>query len=173
MGGFGSGNRWNRPARRLTVEESLSLGIRNFRGHIFQGSAGTITWTRAGTVTNSLGFSVTWGNVPILTLRYCWRDEADASVSIPLQTTRPYLGGVRWWFTCPLVIAGVPCKRRIRKLYLPPGAKYFGCRHCYRLTYRSVQEAHGSERFFARIDSIPSKIERWCRNMQKWSRKRR
>ena len=77
MGGLGSGNRWNRPARRLTVEESPSLGIRNFRGHIFQGSAGTITWTRGGTVTNSIGFSVTWGDVPILTLRYCWRDKED------------------------------------------------------------------------------------------------
>ena len=25
-------------------------------------------------------------------------------------------------------------------LYLPPGARYFGCRHCYNLTYRSAQE---------------------------------
>jgi hypothetical protein len=24
-------------------------------------------------------------------------------------------------------------------LYLPYGAKYFGCRHCYNLTYESVQ----------------------------------
>jgi hypothetical protein len=28
----------------------------------------------------------------------------------------------------------------VRKLYLPPDGRYFGCRHCYRLTYRSVQE---------------------------------
>jgi hypothetical protein len=26
------------------------------------------------------------------------------------------------------------------KLYLPPGGRYFGCRHCYGLTYRSCQE---------------------------------
>jgi hypothetical protein len=25
-------------------------------------------------------------------------------------------------------------------LYLPPGGRYFGCRVCYRLTYRSAQE---------------------------------
>lgn len=34
----------------------------------------------------------------------------------------------------------VTCQRRVRKLYLPPGAKYFGCRTCYKLTYQSVQE---------------------------------
>ena len=35
---------------------------------------------------------------------------------------------------------GHACNRRVAKLYLPPGGRYFGCRHCYRLTYRSVQE---------------------------------
>jgi hypothetical protein len=34
----------------------------------------------------------------------------------------------------------VPCDRRVAKLYLPPGGRYFGCRECYRLTYRSAQE---------------------------------
>ena len=150
MGGLGSGRRWNRPARRLTVEESPSLGIRNFRGHIFEGSAGTITWTRGGTVKDSVAFSVAWGDTPILTLRYRWRDEADVSVPIPLQTTYPALGGVRWWFICPLVVAGVPCNRRAGKLFLPPGARYFGCRRCHDLRYRSSQEAHQEERLFAR-----------------------
>lgn len=27
----------------------------------------------------------------------------------------------------------------MRKLYLPPGAQYFGCRSCYDLTYESAQ----------------------------------
>ena len=29
------------------------------------------------------------------------------------------------------------------KLYLPPGARYFGCRRCHELTYRSCQEHDG------------------------------
>jgi len=29
----------------------------------------------------------------------------------------------------------------VGKLYLPPGGKYFGCRHCYNLTYKSCQES--------------------------------
>lgn len=32
------------------------------------------------------------------------------------------------------------CHRRVGCLYLPPGGNYFGCRHCYDLTYRSSQE---------------------------------
>jgi len=27
-------------------------------------------------------------------------------------------------------------------LYLPAGSLYFGCRHCYDLTYRSCQDSH-------------------------------
>jgi hypothetical protein len=29
----------------------------------------------------------------------------------------------------------------VGKLYLPPGGRYFGCRHCYNLTYTSCQES--------------------------------
>ena len=50
-----------------------------------------------------------------------------------LTSTFPYYGGERYWFICPL--SG--CGRRVAKLYLPIGAKYFGCRHCYNLSYAS------------------------------------
>jgi hypothetical protein len=30
----------------------------------------------------------------------------------------------------------------VGKLYLPPGGRYYGCRHCYDLTYTSCQESH-------------------------------
>jgi hypothetical protein len=41
-----------------------------------------------------------------------------------------------------------PCGRRVGKLYLPPGASYFGCRHCYELTYKSCQESHKLDSMF-------------------------
>jgi hypothetical protein len=51
------------------------------------------------------------------------------------------------WFICPLLKPnGTPCNRRCRILYLPPGAKYFGCRECYNLTYDSCNESHKYER---------------------------
>lgn len=46
---------------------------------------------------------------------------------------------------------GVRCGRRVRKLYLPPGGRYFGCRHCYRLTYTSCQESHQYDRLINTI----------------------
>ncbi|MCI0625457.1 MAG: hypothetical protein L0387_28065 [Acidobacteria bacterium] len=59
--------------------------------------------------------------------------------SFPFARSRPNFGGVRWWFRCPLVIKGKPCRRRVGKLYLPYGRSLFGCRHCHQLTYQSVQ----------------------------------
>ena len=65
-------------------------------------------------------------------------------MELPVSLTRtyPHFGGVRWWFTCPLILDGERCGRRAGKLYLPPGAGHFGCRHCHDLTYRSCQESH-------------------------------
>ena len=60
---------------------------------------------------------------------------------VELVSTRPHYGGLRWWFLCPLIVAGHACQRRVRKLYLPPGGNYFGCRHCGELNYTSQREA--------------------------------
>ena len=64
---------------------------------------------------------------------------AVVSRSIRLVTTPCHLGGVRWWFVCPLAAGGRACGRRVRKLYLC--GRYFGCRTCHRLTYRTSQES--------------------------------
>jgi hypothetical protein len=57
-----------------------------------------------------------------------------------LQKTMPHFGGCRWWFLCPLSPNGFLCRRRVHKLFLPPGATYFGCRECYELTNKSRRE---------------------------------
>lgn len=59
--------------------------------------------------------------------------------SIRMVTTPCHFGGLRWWFICPLVVSGTSCCARVRKLYLP--GRYFGCRTCLDLTYRSTQES--------------------------------
>jgi hypothetical protein len=58
---------------------------------------------------------------------------------IEVTTTRPHFGGRHYWFRCPLVRDGFRCGRRVGRLYLLPGQQYFGCRHCWNLTYRSCQ----------------------------------
>ena len=58
---------------------------------------------------------------------------------VALDWTPCPFGGARPWFRCPLVVGGEPCGRRVRILYRPWGARYFGCRHCYGLSYRTRQ----------------------------------
>ena len=41
--------------------------------------------------------------------------------------------------------------RRAGKLYLPSVARYFGCRRCYDLTYRSCQESHKFDTMWAEL----------------------
>jgi hypothetical protein len=59
--------------------------------------------------------------------------EVPVTQAFLLLTTPAYFGGVRYWLTCPL---DTSCKR-LRSLYLPPGAQHFGCRKCYDLAYQS------------------------------------
>jgi hypothetical protein len=127
-------------------KNALVLAMREFRGRLHPHAAGTFTWTWTSGSKSSVGYFVIWGDVPTIMLDYRWRDAEDVKIPIRLQTTPTQFGGQRWWFTCPLIVNGVPCNRRVGKLYLPPGARYFGCRTCHRLTYRSCQEAHQAER---------------------------
>ncbi len=157
MGGFGSGN-WYRIEKKSTVEESLTLAMRNFRDRIHPRSSGTFTWTRTGGNKSSIGYLVTWGESPTITLHYRWRDSEDVQIPVHLQTTLTQFGGQRWWFTCPLIVGGVACNRRAGKLHLPPGARYFGCRKCHDLTYRSSQEAHQEERLFESIGRMAERL---------------
>lgn len=164
MGGLGSGNGYRWQERKSTVEESLDVGMRNFRDRMFQGAAGTLYWTnsRSGRQ-SSIGYYVTWGDEPIVTLHYRWRDSEEVRIPVLLQSTPTQFGGKRWWFTCPLIVGGLECERRVGKLFLPPGAKYFGCRKCHDLTYRSSQEAHQTERLFGRLGFATDVAKMWDR----------
>jgi len=136
MGGHRSGN-WYPRCRKLTVEETLAIEMQKFRPAIYPDSVGTVTWAaNAGDDQNSVGFFIAWGAAgPTVTLQYAWDDQTDVSLPVRLTTTPTNFAGRRWWFVCPLAA----CGRRAGKLYLPPGARLFGCRTCYGLSYRSCQ----------------------------------
>lgn len=158
MGGLGSGN-WYRFDKKQTVEQSLTVSVRDFRGRMFPGASGSITWTRYGGWESSIGYYVTGANAipgvgPTITLHYRRNDTESIEIPIQLQSTPAHFGGVRWWFTCPLIVGDTPCQRRVGKLHLPNGSRYFGCRTCHRLTYRSCQEAHQRERMIAFLDRV-------------------
>jgi hypothetical protein len=67
---------------------------------------------------------------------------------VRLETTPLNRGALRWWGRCPLGVDGVLCGRRAAKFYLPPGSRYFGCRHCHNLTYSSCQDSHKFDRLY-------------------------
>jgi hypothetical protein len=162
MGGYGSGNWWRWQGKKDTVEESVALGMKDLRKRLFAGAAGTLTWTWTSGNKSSIGFYVTGSDDwPTVHLHYRWHDMEDVNIPVRLEATPTQFGGRRWWFICPLIVRGNRCNRRAGKLHLPPGAKYFGCRKCHDLTYRSCQEAHQTERVFARLGFDAEVAKMW------------
>ena len=146
MGSSGSG-RWgyHRKATIVEVCRVLDLGKIARKGEFVPWYTGSVSWSRGEEVVASIGYTVRpAGEGLILQLSYRWTHagEAEEDVELPirLETTPLHFGGRRWWGNCPLVVNGQACNRRVGKLYLPPADRYFGCRHCHQLTYRSVQE---------------------------------
>jgi hypothetical protein len=153
MGGSGSGSHyhWWRSSKKTPVEECRSLDANRWmREGILKAGvhhSGLRSWFRDAQrteTTATIGYEVnTLADPPWLRLHYTFTERQEhVDYQFELSATRPRFGGLRWWFVCPLVINGRSCSRRVGKLYLPPGGRYYGCRHCYGLTYTSCQESH-------------------------------
>ena len=128
------------------MEECKTLDLHQLAraGSFVAGRTASLRWLRGEQETGSIGFPVRpRGEGLLLVLSYGWSraDEEGRSIElpIPLETTQSCFGGLRWWGRCPLAVREVACRRRVAKLYLPPGECYFGCRVCYGLTYHSAQ----------------------------------
>jgi len=136
---------WN---KKDTVEDCTQLSIFKLKelGLLEGRSATTLTWTRKlSGKKSSIGIIVDVTDQPFAKVNYTITDrrtgeKTDYDYVIGLTTTPCNFGGVRYWFICPLSINGVLCGRRVGTLYLAPGGKYFGCRHCYNLSYESRNE---------------------------------
>ena len=141
MGGYGSG--WRGP-KRATVEASLVLSVSALMrtGALVPGerTGGLWGWTYEGEnrphAIVRYDADLTEPDDPWLRLRYNVNGER-VDCMVRLVSTRPNYGGRRWWFLCPLV------RRRVAKLYLPPGGGLFGSREAHGLTYAFCQ-ASGS-----------------------------
>lgn len=135
---------------RNTVEECLCIDIPwlSRHGYFCGFKSGGIEWKNSlGEVTSSVSIQVSvvgsfGGNY--VRLQYTQTghtgEKVELDYKVQLVSTPCNYGGVRYWFICPLVVNGEACRRRVVKLYLPPGGRYFGCRHCFNLTYRSCKE---------------------------------
>lgn len=107
--------------------------------------SGGIKWTNswaAGTETN-IGIIVNISELEKYLRIYYTQTEQNGSKNdfnykVQLTTTPCYYGGNRYWLICPLIVNGNYCGRRVGVLY--KAGDYFGCRHCYNLTYESRNE---------------------------------
>jgi hypothetical protein len=137
VGGPGSG-RYGGYGKKAVVEDFLSLDVQRLQreGCLTSGRAFTWSWERAGREVASISVTALRGAVELsYTTTTPFGAREDVCYRVYLTRTRCNFGGFRPWFVCP----GVGCGRRIAKLYGPPG-RYFLCRHCYDLSYRSRQE---------------------------------
>jgi hypothetical protein len=131
---------------RLCVEDCLGFDIAGLvRDGVFRAAAVNascwkdesgqetlrITHWLETTATGQLFLSLVYGVPNVFTLG---PDE-----TIEIAETRLHFGSRRW-FLCPRSPYGIPCRQRVRFLYLLPGGRSLGCRKCHDLTYRSAQE---------------------------------
>jgi len=154
--------------KKDTVEDCRSVSISFLKKYGYFSSygyrTGLITWTHGWSGRkNSIGIGV-FINEYEKYARFYYTitdrnsgEKKDYEYKVQLTTTPCNYGGIRYWFICPLSKNGVYCGRRVAKLYKAPGGDYFGCRHCYNLSYESRNEPR-----FARPGGIgyPIKAER-------------
>jgi len=155
-----------RPMARDTVEDSRSLNVLEFarKGYLQDGYSGGIRWLQGDRETGSIGYFVAGG---AFHLRYTIT-KVDYAYAVALARTPAPLGGERVWFVCPLVVNGKSCGRRVVKLYLPPGGRYFGCRYCHGLSYEKRQKRTPA---WARAWERLRKLEEQLKNPRRGSRR--
>ena len=143
MGGFGSGQKWS---KKRTVESVDYLDIAALKKAQLvvpgvAGRVGSLQWRSGSAAQASITYVVALGS-SAGTLRLVYSvssPQQDLDYTVRLEATPCHLGGVRWWFRCPLTRGGMACGRRVTKLYRR--GSYFGCRHCHDLVYRSSQQS--------------------------------
>jgi len=153
--------RWSYSSR-LTVEECKSISTKWLKKYeYFIGyKSGGMSWNRNGEKTGSIGFNVsTFDGDKYIHFQYTQTDhntqeKTELDYKVRLVWTSCHFGGRRWSFICPLVVNGYACNRRVGVLYLASG-KYFGCRHCYNLTYESCKESHKFDSMFWKMGINP------------------
>ena len=141
MGGLGSG-RWGAYRKKVTVEQCHVLDVRQLQAIV----GAKVDTTTAQAITFSYTVMPT---------------ETRVLCTVWLVTTTGSQGGQHLRMSCPLLRNEAPCNRRVAKLYLPPGARYFGCKTCHDLTYRSCQQSHLYDTLAKHMGLTPAQVAHW------------
>lgn len=163
--------------KKDVTEDYLQLSVAKLRewGYLEpnQFRSGSVQWTRGWAENkSSIGISVsTFPDDMYVRLNYTntsgGGEKKQFDYKVPLTTTPCTFGGVRYWFVCPLNKQSVYCGKRVGKLY---GGSWFGCRHCYNLSYESRNEnRHGGFYAFGRLLDIRRKTDELRQNTKRWT----
>jgi len=113
------------------------------------GNRATLTWSRAGEQTGSIGVLVLADS---LRLMYAVTAHDGTKISInelvPFMYTATQFRGRRQWLMC------IKCGRGCRKIY---GGRYFRCRRCHGLKYASQRE-NSAQRAMQRAERIANRL---------------
>jgi hypothetical protein len=129
MGGFTSGR--YRTRNRGTVDAVCRIDLRFLRkqGALREGqkATGTLSWTRRGEPSGSMGYTVVMGGEDRrLILSYTFNGE-PRTVTVQLVAVPMRMGGLRYYALCPRTLR--------RCLVLPVVGGVVACRQAHRLTY--------------------------------------
>jgi len=167
--------------KKDTVEDCRSVSISFLKKHDYLSEnscrSGEISWKNCyGEETSSIGIVVsTFEGEKYVRFYYTVTSQSSGEKTgydykVTLTTTPCNLGGVRYWFICPLSRKGVYCGRRVAKLYKAPGGNYFGCRHCNNLSYESRNESrHGMFGAFGAVLKADRQIEELYKSIKRWT----
>ena len=168
MGGAGSG--WQK-SRKTTVAECLNLSISALsNAHILlaeQRRVGIWAWQDSRYL---VIYDAEVGDFEgVLSLSFGVGGEGCIQ-RVPLVTTRPHFGGIRWWFLCPVALKG-GTRLPVAKLYRPLGGREFGSRQALGLTYGSCQDSGKWRSFYHQIATATGCDHASVRRgMQRWAR---
>jgi hypothetical protein len=95
-------------------------------------------------------------------------EKKNFDYKVPIVETPCHLGGTRYWFKCSLYKSGQYCGRRVGVLY--KNGDWFGCRHCYDLTYSS-RKANKKYRYYPmfRVLELDAEIEKAYKKAKRYT----
>ena len=147
------------PAGKTKVEACLSLDVNQLHrdGCLRDGARSVWKWNCGGKHEAVISTLAT-ATAIVLSYQVGTRgsdpeviEEGVGLVYVPCR-----YGGARPYFTCPGVVDGISCNRRVAKLYLKD--RYFLCRNCLRLGYASQREDR-YDRALRRARKIRTRLE--------------
>jgi hypothetical protein len=118
--------------RLLETYNRLDIRYLDRNDLLVPGRSFPLSWARGVVEVGSIWVDVDWGYLVLTYWVTIGGESENVEEEIVLDFTECNYGGERPWFLCP------ECGRRVGILAL--AGKYFRCRHCYQLYYKSQFE---------------------------------